>query len=121
MISYSQHLDWHFRMKRREKDNAKKAKSREWYYERIDWIVSEEIEDEEKGDGEGIDGKTSPDSQAEIPTVAILESDSGTCPTCREEFEQFFKQDAMDTPKVCLLYTSPSPRDLSTSRMPSSA
>ena len=26
-----------------------------------------------------------------------------------------------DTPEVCLLYTSPSPRDLSTSRMPSSA
>ena len=25
------------------------------------------------------------------------------------------------TPKLCLLYTSPSPRDLSTSRMPSSA
>ena len=29
------------------------------------------------------------------------------------------RQDAYD--KVCLLYTSPSPRDLSTSRMPSSA
>ena len=27
----------------------------------------------------------------------------------------------MDAPKTCLLYTSPSPRDLSTSRMPSSA
>ena len=27
----------------------------------------------------------------------------------------------MGKPKVCLLYTSPSPRDLSTSRMPSSA
>ena len=26
-----------------------------------------------------------------------------------------------DTPNNCLLYTSPSPRDLSTSRMPSSA
>ena len=26
-----------------------------------------------------------------------------------------------DDPKTCLLYTSPSPRDLSTSRMPSSA
>ena len=26
-----------------------------------------------------------------------------------------------DSPKTCLLYTSPSPRDLSTSRMPSSA
>ena len=27
----------------------------------------------------------------------------------------------VDVPHVCLLYTSPSPRDLSTSRMPSSA
>eukprot|EP00829_Urostomides_striatus_P018545 TRINITY_DN674_c0_g1_i2.p2 TRINITY_DN674_c0_g1~~TRINITY_DN674_c0_g1_i2.p2 ORF type:complete len:132 (+),score=50.67 TRINITY_DN674_c0_g1_i2:128-523(+) len=29
--------------------------------------------------------------------------------------------DAVNEPKSCLLYTSPSPRDLSTSRMPSSA
>ena len=29
--------------------------------------------------------------------------------------------DWQTTPKTCLLYTSPSPRDLSTSRMPSSA
>ena len=28
---------------------------------------------------------------------------------------------SIDQPKYCLLYTSPSPRDLSTSRMPSSA
>ena len=28
---------------------------------------------------------------------------------------------AEDNPETCLLYTSPSPRDLSTSRMPSSA
>ena len=28
---------------------------------------------------------------------------------------------AESLPKICLLYTSPSPRDLSTSRMPSSA
>ena len=34
-------------------------------------------------------------------------------------FENFFKETAKDW--VCLLYTSPSPRDLSTSRMPSSA
>ena len=44
--AYSQHLDWHFRMKRREKDNAKKAESKRWYFEKIDWIVSDEIEDE---------------------------------------------------------------------------
>ena len=31
------------------------------------------------------------------------------------------KQDALEVARTCLLYTSPSPRDLSTSRMPSSA
>ena len=33
----------------------------------------------------------------------------------------FMKDVEWNHPKVCLLYTSPSPRDLSTSRMPSSA
>ena len=46
--AYSQHLDWHFRMKRREKDNAKKAESRRWYFEKAQWIISDEV-DEEKG------------------------------------------------------------------------
>ena len=32
-----------------------------------------------------------------------------------------YKQDSFEGKKFCLLYTSPSPRDLSTSRMPSSA
>ena len=36
------------------------------------------------------------------------------------EFKQFFPNNAVEY-FVCLLYTSPSPRDLSTSRMPSSA
>ena len=49
MLAYSQHLDWHFRMKRKERDNAKRAQSRAWYFERIDWIISDEVEDEDKG------------------------------------------------------------------------
>jgi hypothetical protein len=47
--SYSQHLDWHFRMRRREKENARKAQSRKWYFHKDEWIISEEIEDKEKG------------------------------------------------------------------------
>ena len=47
--SYSKHLDWHFRVKRREKDNAKKAESRRWYFEKVDWIVSDEIEEDKGG------------------------------------------------------------------------
>ena len=38
------------------------------------------------------------------------------CPNCLNQSELFGKQ-----AYSCLLYTSPSPRDLSTSRMPSSA
>ena len=38
-----------------------------------------------------------------------------------EKFGKSFNQLTIETVKACLLYTSPSPRDLSTSRMPSSA
>ena len=42
----------------------------------------------------------------------------------RKEYKKIhkdFKSDDPKNPRTCLLYTSPSPRDLSTSRMPSSA
>mgnify|MGYP000492270379 CR=1 FL=1 len=38
-----------------------------------------------------------------------------------EQIEQHCEMLSISTRKACLLYTSPSPRDLSTSRMPSSA
>lgn len=44
-IKYSQHLDWHFRQNRRERDSKRKAHSRKWYYNQSDWIKYEEIED----------------------------------------------------------------------------
>ena len=39
----------------------------------------------------------------------------------KEECFEDLKKFAFDKDDTCLLYTSPSPRDLSTSRMPSSA
>lgn len=49
-IKYSQHLDWHFRQNRRERDSKQRAHSRKWYYTRSDWIQYEEIEDaDERG------------------------------------------------------------------------
>ena len=38
-----------------------------------------------------------------------------------EELPQSFRREQQELDRACLLYTSPSPRDLSTSRMPSSA
>ena len=38
-----------------------------------------------------------------------------------QEIIKSILKDSLDNIEICLLYTSPSPRDLSTSRMPSSA
>jgi len=49
-VKYSQHLDWHFRQNRRDKDSQRKPQSRKWYYDVSDWIQFEEIEDfDERG------------------------------------------------------------------------
>ena len=42
-------------------------------------------------------------------------------PDMAEDFTRHFLDGSYDEVYICLLYTSPSPRDLSTSRMPSSA
>jgi pre-mRNA cleavage complex 2 protein Pcf11 len=91
--AYQEHLDWHFRMKRREKENAKRAQSRKWYFEQADWIISDEIEDnvnvaldEELAAAES--------NKPEIPTVpASTDTNENTCPVCHEEFDQFFKEE----------------------------
>ena len=76
-------------MKRREKDNARRAQSRKWYFEKVDWIMSDEIEDEV----EEIEEDMIAEEEMVISTVAVKEGDNGsTCPVCREEFEQIYKQ-----------------------------
>ena len=60
----------------------------------------------------------------EIPRFCYHEklSIAGNCRMCLVEMEKSPKPIASCAmPAACLLYTSPSPRDLSTSRMPSSA
>ena len=51
----------------------------------------------------------------------VLETVSSELTKLRNLMEQDKVIFVMDKPLSCLLYTSPSPRDLSTSRMPSSA
>lgn len=46
---YREHLDWHFRKNRREKDGRRVA-HRQWFYTVKDWLNYEEISDpEERG------------------------------------------------------------------------
>lgn len=92
-VSYSKHLDWHFRMKKRNKENAKRAQSRKWYLELSNWIISNEIDDntEESNNEE----KTANDAESEVqPSVpATGDPEMDKCPVCFEDFETFFKED----------------------------
>merc|ERR1719195_1054029 len=91
MPQYTSHLDWHFRMKRREKDNAKRAQSRKWYFEKNDWIESDEIEDE--ASEEKIEEEEKEEEEIVIKTVPVGDGQKNTaCPVCREDFDQFYKQ-----------------------------
>ena len=63
--------------------------------------------------------------QAAVPAVLNLARATGTdlteATTIASSTLRAFGLDAGEMTHICLLYTSPSPRDLSTSRMPSSA
>ncbi|NXF54858.1 PCF11 protein, partial [Oceanites oceanicus] len=45
---YADHLDWHYRQNRTEKDVSRKITHRRWYYSLTDWIEFEEIADLEE-------------------------------------------------------------------------
>ena len=91
MAQYTAHLDWHFRVKRREKDNARKAQSRKWFFEKRDWIVSDELED---GTEELTEEELVAEEELVIPTVAVEadKKENTVCPVCRETFATFYKQ-----------------------------
>ena len=61
------------------------------------------------------------DSRKELKKSLIM-AKLNNCPTSPRKMRLVADQvRGKDVNKACLLYTSPSPRDLSTSRMPSSA
>lgn len=104
-IKYSQHLDWHFRQNRRERDSARKAHSRKWYYEISDWLQYEEIEDledREKNffesqqiDLDNIDENSNQrTATSPIPSCPAEPGDvDRACDMCQEKFEQFYNED----------------------------
>ncbi|XP_076676323.1 pcf11 cleavage and polyadenylation factor subunit isoform X2 [Andrena cerasifolii] len=101
---YSHHLDWHFRQNRRERDSARKAHSRPWYYDVSDWIQFEEIEDledraqswfeteKQTADTEGIAAEDTP-QEALQPSVPTGSDEDSRCQVCQDAFEQFYNEE----------------------------
>ncbi|XP_071452534.1 uncharacterized protein Pcf11 isoform X2 [Hetaerina americana] len=118
-MKYSQHLDWHFRQNRRDRDSARKAQSRKWYYDVSDWIQFEEMEDleeraqswfESQGVAESKDDRagtgtgstatgssnaagTGNDEATVLSVPAGEKAEDQHCAVCREGFEQFYNEE----------------------------
>lgn len=103
-MKYSQHLDWHFRQNRRDRDSARRAHSRRWYYDVADWIQYEEIEDldeREKNWFETQQMAMSPSNddgtqrnESPVPScVAGPEDVDKSCDMCHDQFETFFNEE----------------------------
>ncbi|XP_015603412.1 uncharacterized protein LOC107271676 isoform X2 [Cephus cinctus] len=101
---YSHHLDWHFRQNRRERDSARKAHSRPWYYDVSDWIQFEEIEDledraqswfeteKQTAESEGAAAEDSPQETVQ-PSVPTGSDEESRCQVCHDAFEQFYNEE----------------------------
>lgn len=106
-LKYSQHLDWHFRQNRRERDSKRKAHFRKWYYNRSDWIKYEEIEDaedREKNFFETQQAESTEQNEDGASKGAGITDSSGcfscpadgvnrVCDMCHDEFEQFYNEE----------------------------
>ncbi|XP_014243508.1 uncharacterized protein LOC106663303 isoform X2 [Cimex lectularius] len=98
-VKYSQHLDWHFRQNRRDRDSARIAQSRKWNYDVSDWIQYQEIEDlEERAQSwfEMQEKKTVEGDEMieEEPSVVIeKDEDNASCCICQDRFEVFYNEE----------------------------
>ncbi|XP_076321065.1 pcf11 cleavage and polyadenylation factor subunit isoform X2 [Tachypleus tridentatus] len=96
---YSRHLDWHFRVNRREKDGVKKAFSRKWFYDVEDWIQFEEIADLEEGARSFFEQQTEEEiyqtnELSELPSVTASANEAeNSCFVCNEAFQLFWVEE----------------------------
>lgn len=96
------HLDWHFRMNRRERERHKKAISRMWFYSLEEWLnTSEGNEVQEQPaapffepDENEADSETDMDEDSLYCVPANEEQTA--CLVCGEAFEQFWDSEVED-------------------------
>ncbi|CAM9609466.1 unnamed protein product [Bubo scandiacus] len=100
---YADHLDWHYRQNRTEKDVSRKITHRRWYYSLTDWIEFEEIADlEERAKShffekahEEVVLKTQ-EAAKEKEFQSVPAGPAGaveSCEICQEQFEQYWDEE----------------------------
>lgn len=91
---YGKHLDWHFRMNRKEKQKLKKAMSRTWFYTTEEWI---KFEGDEGGEQPAtpffLREQTSEETEDRPPPSVAADESQPNCALCREKFTQYWDTD----------------------------
>ncbi|MBN3308854.1 PCF11 protein, partial [Amia calva] len=97
------HLDWHYRQNRSEKDISKKVTHRRWYYSLTDWIEFEEIADLEeraksqffeKVHEEVVQKTQEAAKEKEFQSVkAAPDVVHESCEICQEQFEMYWEEE----------------------------
>uniref|UniRef100_A0A8C1X8D2 Pre-mRNA cleavage complex 2 protein Pcf11 n=1 Tax=Cyprinus carpio TaxID=7962 RepID=A0A8C1X8D2_CYPCA len=100
---YADHLDWHYRQNRSEKDVSKKVTHRRWYYSLTDWIEFEEIADLEeraksqffeKVHEEVVQKTQEAAKEKEFQSVkAAADVVHELCEICQEQFEMYWEEE----------------------------
>ncbi|XP_051533128.1 pre-mRNA cleavage complex 2 protein Pcf11-like [Myxocyprinus asiaticus] len=100
---YADHLDWHYRQNRSEKDISKKVTHRRWYYSLMDWIEFEEIADLEeraksqffeKVHEEVVQKTQEAAKEREFQSVkAAADVVHELCEICQEQFEMYWEEE----------------------------
>ncbi|KPP69872.1 pre-mRNA cleavage complex 2 protein Pcf11-like, partial [Scleropages formosus] len=100
---YADHLDWHYRQNRSEKDISKKVTHRRWYYSLTDWIEFEEIADLEeraksqffeKVHEEVVQKTQEAAKEKEFSSVrAAPDVVDESCEICQEQFETYWEEE----------------------------
>lgn len=104
---YGQHLDWHYRKNRRNRNTQKRTHSRDWFYGITDWLQFEEIENVDERERNWFemqqnnmdllndDSNQGSSSPAEQPScIAGPYDQDKTCDMCHDPFEMFYNEES---------------------------
>ncbi|XP_028981966.1 pre-mRNA cleavage complex 2 protein Pcf11-like [Diachasma alloeum] len=96
---YREHLDWHFRQNRREKESRKKRPMRAWYFSVNDWAQSDTSDDKKPSWFEEPEQQKRAAAAEDCsrntvqPSVPSTSDRNPHCVVCHDGFEEFYNED----------------------------
>eukprot|EP01135_Chromosphaera_perkinsii_P009452 Nk52_evm10s1762 gene=Nk52_evmTU10s1762 len=96
--AFASHLDWHFRMNRKEKEKLKRASSRRWFMSEKEWLEYKEVDDKDDKPVSFFDTQQSEEEEYETVSCSVNLPDGSEavneCAVCGDKFSKFWSDKA---------------------------